>query len=167
MRILFRDSTGSLSASLQSAIKKAARAAFSQVPKKVIKSLGNQKESNWLLSISVLGIKKMQGINSQFRNKNSPTDVLSFPRGQQFFSAPSNDLGDILICLPLAKKQAAEYEGTLKEELERLTVHGLLHLCGYDHEINEKEARKMFRLQEKILKSLSNRFNNRKPSRLC
>ena len=59
-----------------------------------------------------------------------------------------------LICLPVAKKQATEYQGSLKEELERLTVHGLLHLHGYDHELDKTEAKKMFRLQEKILNSL-------------
>jgi len=103
-------------------------------------------------------------MNKEFRNKDYPTDVLSFSRlGTTIPLLPLFDIGDLLICLPVAKKQAIEYQETLKEELERLTVHGVLHLFGFDHEISKKEEKKMFRLQNKILKSLSNRLNNRKP----
>jgi probable rRNA maturation factor len=70
------------------------------------------------------------------------------------FSFEEPDLGEVLICWDIAKKQAIEYKTTIKEELERLTVHGVLHLFGYDHEIGPSEEKKMFTLQDKILKTL-------------
>jgi probable rRNA maturation factor len=147
MKITFHDSTRSLTPRLKAAVTRAALHAFSVIPR-------SKKKPHSVLSISILGKKKMQELNYQFRKKNYPTDVLSFPRNNKDFITPLHELGDILICLPVAKKQATEYQGTLKEELERLTVHGLLHLHGYDHELNKTEAKKMFRLQEKILNSL-------------
>jgi len=98
----------------------------------------------------------MKLLNNKYRKKNYPTDVLSFSifesEGPRI---PSLDLGDILICLPVAKKQAREYQESLRHELERLTVHGVLHLFGYDHEKSKKEEKQMFSLQNKILRSLS------------
>ncbi len=71
-----------------------------------------------------------------------------------FFPVVKSDLGDVLICWQVAKKQAREDKVTIREELSRLTIHGVLHLFGYDHEISEEEEKKMFRLQDKILKKL-------------
>ena len=59
-------------------------------------------------------------------------------------------MGDIYICIPRMKEQALEYEHSIKRELSFLTVHGLLHLLGYDHR-NEDEEKIMFGLQEEIL----------------
>ncbi|MBM4304089.1 MAG: rRNA maturation RNase YbeY, partial [Deltaproteobacteria bacterium] len=60
-----------------------------------------------------------------------------------------------LICWNIAKKQARKYDTPLKEELARLTVHGVLHLFGYDHERSPSDEKKMFQLQDKILKKLA------------
>lgn len=68
--------------------------------------------------------------------------------------SPFPEIGDVILCYSVAKNQAKQYETSLRKELERLTVHGVLHLFGYDHEKSKKEATRMFRLQEKILSTL-------------
>jgi probable rRNA maturation factor len=104
------------------------------------------------VSVNLVGEGKIKKLNSVYRNKDKVTDVLSFPleekSSRNYGIMP---LGDIFICLPFAKKQAAEDEMTLQAKLAQLTVHGFLHLLGYDHEISPKEAKKMLGLESKIL----------------
>lgn len=83
--------------------------------------------------------------NRKFRDKDEPTDVLSFP------SNLKDELGDVFISLERAKAQANEYGHSFERELAFLSVHGLLHCLGYDHQDNKQEN-KMFSLQDKILK---------------
>ena len=84
-------------------------------------------------------------MNSNFRGKNKPTDVLSFPLREGIGGkVAGNALGDIVISLETTKRQAKELGATIKEELLRLLIHGLLHLLGYDHEgVSPAKARKM------------------------
>ncbi len=84
-------------------------------------------------------------LNSQFRKKNRPTDVLSFPSGPEM-----GVLGDIYISVDTAVRQADKYGGTLKEEILRLACHGVLHLCGYDHH-KKADAAVMRAKEEKYL----------------
>ncbi len=95
------------------------------------------------VNLCVISPGKMKKLNHEYRNKNRATDVLSFT---SIF-----DGGDVLVCLAVARRQAKENGILLGEELSRLTVHGILHLFGYDHEKSAAEAKKMFALQEKIL----------------
>lgn len=94
--------------------------------------------------------KYIQVLNKQHRNKNKPTDVLSFPT--DFLKdrlAPT--LGDIVISIDTARLQAKERGIPLLEELIRLYHHGLLHLLGFDHEkVNQKERLKMKRWEERL-----------------
>lgn len=138
---------------LEKAIVCAARKTLSSLPKNVRNPL--QKTVTYTMAISFITPAEMQRINKTFRKKDKVTDVLSFSRleGMQH-PTPFPEVGDILICLAVAKKQAIEYKTTLTREVERLTVHGILHLFGYDHEKNQKEENRMFRLQERILKTL-------------
>ena len=107
----------------------------------------------------------MKNLNNTYRNINEVTDVLSFNAignlsedlGKFFDLAEDADiepddsaLGDVIICLEKAQKQALDNEKSLKDELAFLFVHGVLHLLGYDHETPE-EAVEMFNLQERIL----------------
>ena len=96
------------------------------------------------LSVSVISAPEMHRLNLQYRGKDRPTDVLSFEGTR-----------DIVLCWKVAKAQAKEYGSSEAEELMRLTVHGVLHVYGYDHETNEKDARRMFRLQDRILSGLT------------
>ena len=91
------------------------------------------------LTIAFVSDRKMRELNFQFRGKNATTDVLSFPFEADEFDLDTNNLGDIVISLEQAHKQANENNLTLEVEITQLTLHGILHLCGYDHEIDDGE----------------------------
>ncbi len=99
--------------------------------------------------------ERSRELNKQYRQKDKPTDVLSFPLNEhgleEYGILP---LGDIFICLEVAQQQANEMNIPPNQELARLAVHGLLHLLGYDHELSSVEEKKMIDLQEKIVKDL-------------
>lgn len=84
--------------------------------------------------IAFVSDRKMRELNNEFRNKKTTTDVLSFPFEADEFNAIENHLGDIVISLEQAQKQAAENNLPLELEIKQLILHGVLHLCGYDHE---------------------------------
>ncbi len=117
-------------------------------------------------TIAFISDRKMRRLNNQFRGRNSTTDVLSFPfETDDFlsepsavadgFSSPSDSsdknlqpsatadgsdfLGDIIISLEQAKRQADENDSDLETEIKQLILHGILHLCGYDHETDKGE----------------------------
>ena len=102
-------------------------------------------------SIVFVSDRKMRELNKQFRGKNTTTDVLSFPFEPDEFDLDQNHLGDIVISLEQAEKQAAENDLPLEIEIKQLILHGVLHLCGYDHETDEGEMnrREMF-LRERL-----------------
>ncbi len=109
------------------------------------------------LEVSVLLVNDagMRRLNRLYRGIDRTTDVLSFPLMTSFTSHTTSFtspllLGDIVISLPQAKRQAKEYETTFYRELARLLVHGLLHLLGYDHEKKGYEAVKMRRLEAEL-----------------
>lgn len=95
------------------------------------------------------GIKK---INSEYRMIDKATDVLSFPSADDFFG-DDGFFGDIAISLPTAKRQSRAYNQNLKREICFLTIHGCLHLLGYDH-LNEQDEDKMRQAQRDILEQL-------------
>lgn len=92
-------------------------------------------------------------LNKEYREKDSATDVLSFPMSDDPF-AEGGMLGDIVISLEKAGEQAEEAAIRLERELAFLFIHGLLHLMGYDHEAGDDEEEEMFDLQEEILRNL-------------
>ena len=96
------------------------------------------------LTVAFVSDKKMRELNSFFREKNKTTDVLSFPSEPDEFGADENYLGDIVISLEQAERQAQENKLGFEAEIKQLILHGILHLCGYDHEtdageMNERE----------------------------
>ncbi len=106
------------------------------------------------LSISFVDEEEIQAINRDYRDKDKVTDVISFSLEEDEPEIEGLDiprvLGDIIICLEVAKEQADSYNHSLSRELGFLALHGLLHLLGYDHmtEVDEKE---MFSRQDEIL----------------
>ena len=104
------------------------------------------------LSATVADDDYVRALNRDYRGIDRPTDVLSFPmeEGADIVAEPDGFLGDIVLSLPTAQGQAVEYGHSLLRELSFLTVHGALHLLGYDH-LNEGEAAIMFAKQEEIL----------------
>ena len=107
------------------------------------------------LSVLFIGDRAMRTLNHAWRNRDKTTDVLSFPlREGRFPHIQPDMLGDIVISVPVAVRQADEAGHSLTVELERLLVHGLLHLLGYDHEQGLREARRMERRERQLLKKL-------------
>ncbi|MDH2910112.1 MAG: rRNA maturation RNase YbeY [Candidatus Eremiobacteraeota bacterium] len=90
------------------------------------------------LSISFVGDEEIARINAEHRGKNRPTDVLSFPLEPDPSMPGEELLGDVVISVPTARRQAAEYDAPLQREVERLLIHGLLHVLGHDHEAPEE-----------------------------
>jgi probable rRNA maturation factor len=78
----------------------------------------------------------IRSLNRRFRGKNKPTDVLSFP-AENLLQSQEKIAGDLAISVPTARRQAAEHGHGLTAELRILILHGLLHLAGYDHEIDD------------------------------
>jgi probable rRNA maturation factor len=100
----------------------------------------------------------IKDINREFRKKDYPTDVLSFPdSGESFpFEKKADDFsGEIYISSEKTIQQAEDFGVKFRDELKRLIIHGFLHLIGYDHEISEAEEKKMFKKEEKIFKILN------------
>lgn len=92
-------------------------------------------------TVAFVSDDRMTQLNSVFRGKDSTTDVLSFPNEPDEFNK-TDALGDIVISAEQAQKQAAENGLTLNHEIKQLCLHGLLHLCGYDHETDSGEMDK-------------------------
>lgn len=113
------------------------------------------------LSLSIVGDKKIQGINREHREKDKVTDVLTFPAQMDLRNKKTLDmfnqeleLGDILICKNVCSKQAKEFELSFYEEFVHLLIHGFLHICGYDHERSVKEEKLVESLEEKIISKI-------------
>jgi probable rRNA maturation factor len=105
------------------------------------------------LSIDLVGDGRMRRLNCQYRKKDRTTDVLAFAM-RESSSPVSALLGDVVISVPTARRQAKEGRRSLSEELAWLLVHGVLHLCGYDHERSDAEARRMKRREQAMLRAL-------------
>jgi len=105
------------------------------------------------LSLALVGNREIHELNLRYRNKDEPTDVLSFPLWEK---PPTGTqiLGDVVISIEQAEKQARKRKRTLEEELETLLIHGILHLLGYDHERSRREAKIMREMEKKIHRAL-------------
>jgi rRNA maturation RNase YbeY len=115
------------------------------IKKIVVRALEKMKISCADISIALVGNREIKKWNNCYRGKNKVTDVLSFIYGRKPLA------GEILICYPMAARQAGEHGWSAKDEIKLLLVHGLLHLAGYDHEKSLKEAKRMEVLQCKLL----------------
>ncbi len=94
---------------------------------------------NKSFTVAFVSDKKMRELNKQFRGKDKTTDVLSFPFEADEFEPEKNNLGDIVISAEQAGKQAKENNLDLETEIKQLILHGVLHLCGCDHETDNGE----------------------------
>lgn len=102
--------------------------------------LSSVKEaSDRTVAIAFISDRRMKELNTLFRGKDSTTDVLSFPHEPDEFDPDKTNLGDIVISAEQAARQAVENGLTLEIEIKQLILHGLLHLCGYDHETDSGE----------------------------
>lgn len=111
------------------------------------------------VSVSFVNDNEIHRLNYEYRNVDRPTDVLSFPLGENGVYDINNEtgaymLGDIVISMQTALKQAKLYGHSLEREIGFLTVHSMLHLLGYDHINGGVEARNMRETEEQILDNL-------------
>ena len=109
-----------------------------------------------MVSITVTDDEAIQALNREYLGIDAPTDVLSFPQlaGEEI---PATEevphLGDVVVSYPRAVDQAAAYGEPVHRELERLVVHGVLHLLGYD-DTTEPERERMWKVQEEVISNL-------------
>jgi probable rRNA maturation factor len=114
-----------------------------------LSSVGLKKAS---LTVAVVRDRKIKELNLRFRGKNQATDVLSFPAGEPGDSVATDYLGDIVISAETALRQAKEASHSLEQEVSELVIHGVLHLCGYDHETDQGEMNRLeLKLRRKLL----------------
>ncbi len=115
-------------------------------------ALNKLQLKNIEFNIIFIDNKKIKEINNKYRNIDKETDIISFALedADKTMFEGKRILGDIYISYERAKEQSIEYNHSLKREISFLSIHGLLHLLGYDHMIKEEEI-VMFKLQEDIL----------------
>ena len=111
------------------------------------------------VSVTFVDNEQIRELNAEYRNKDSATDVLSFPLGENGEFDVNMEtgallLGDIIISVPRAIEQAEMYGHSLRREIGFLTVHSMLHLLGYDHENEGIEAVRMREKEEQVLNKL-------------
>lgn len=113
--------------------------------------LHGEKVKGKQLILAFTNENEIKALNKTYRKKNKPTDVLSFD------PIEPDDLGELVLCPSVLRKQAKEHKLKFEIELGYMVIHGVLHLLGYDHEKTAKEAKEMFRLQDLIFETLLER----------
>ena len=115
-------------------------------------ALDDRRGEDTEVSVRLVDIEEMTDLNQTWRSKTGPTNVLSFPSDlPPELQLPL--LGDIVICAPVVVREAGEQDKSVESHWAHMVVHGVLHLCGYDH-IAEQEAREMEALETRILTGL-------------
>lgn len=132
---------------------------YKQKASLILKYLGYK---DFDLLIWLTGNRTIQKYNAQFRQINKPTDVLSFPYHPdlvagskiQVLDEDDKNLGDIIISVAYVQENAKKMPGTLQERMDRMLVHGICHLLGYDHQ-TDADYKKMWSLEKKLLKLIA------------
>lgn len=118
-------------------------------------------QSNCEIGIACVDNAESHQLNLEYRGKDKPTNVLSFPNDLPDEMAAILDsfpIGDLVICIPVVLQEAIDQQKTPIEHFTHMLVHGTLHLMGYDHETSEQDAEEMEALEIEILKKLG--FDN-------
>ena len=106
---------------------------FTGVAKKVLKGENKETEN---ISVAFVSPEEIHKLNKKYRKKDKPTDVLSFEKVSDF----RDECAEIIICPAVVRENAKESRLSLKKELAKILIHGVLHALGYDHEKSEKDA---------------------------
>ena len=139
-----------------------------QMIRLVEKLLGEMGEYSAEVGLVLVGDTEMRRLTRQYRGIDQSTDVLTFPMREKGESSNKNKmtgtwqldtgyslLGDVVISVPVARKQALQQGHSLQQEMTLLMIHGLLHLLGYDHEQSVADARVMKRKEKRLLQMVS------------
>lgn len=139
-------------------IKQSEQAAVTWIEQALVFAAEVAEQDNVEVSVRIVDNQTIHELNQIYRQVDQATDVLSFPQWepdeeQIVFADDPLPLGDIVISWQKAKEQAAEYGHSLERELGFLSVHGFLHLLGFDHHTDE-DSRVMFAKQDEILQRI-------------
>ena len=129
---------------------------FEEVAKAIFNHL--KEDGYFIFEVNLVSLETIHSINKEYRNIDRPTDVISFAFEDDYECESKiivnkdlpRDLGEIFICSEVCINQSKEYNHSLKREMTFLFTHGLLHLLGYDHMVEEDE-KVMFKLQDEIM----------------
>ncbi len=113
------------------------------------------------ITINLCGLYKIRELNKTFRKKDSVTDVISLQMhdyNKKKVKIPYLILGDVFVCCGVAVRQAQASLTSIDEEILSLIIHGILHLCGFDHEKTSSERKKMYSIEERFLAKICKRF---------
>ena len=123
---------------------------------RILMAVGEAKSE---LSVALIGDVRMRRLNREYRKQDRATDVLAFsmreapvPSGKR---SATTMLGDIVISIPTAIRQARAAGRSMNHELATLLIHGVLHLCGYDHERSPREALRMSRREKAVFQMIA------------
>ncbi|AHH10213.1 rRNA maturation RNase YbeY [Borrelia coriaceae] len=118
----------------------------------ILSVLGFLCVEEYELSVILCNNEYIQKLNSEFRQKSEPTDVLSFNYLEESGQINRKIQGDLIISLEYLKFSSVEFNVEMYDELQRNTIHGILHLIGYTHETNDFQNEEMLIIQEKVLR---------------
>lgn len=137
------------------------------------KMLSDFKKSRLDVNIVLCDDKFIRALNRKYRGKDSPTDVLSFSQAEEgeedLFDnledlerteTEGSPLGDVIISLDTAVRQAKEFKVTEEEEMGRLVIHGMLHLLGFDHETSKEDEKIMMKKQDAYLERFLKNYSH-------
>ncbi|MDC5203575.1 rRNA maturation RNase YbeY [Acinetobacter baumannii] len=132
------------------------RALLKKIIETTLRYVGYKEDCE--IGIACVDLEESHQLNLQYREKDKPTNVLSFPSDIPEEVLPMLDalpLGDLVICIPVVLQEALEQKKTAQNHFAHLLVHGVLHLLGYDHETSDEDAEEMEGLEIEILAKLN------------
>jgi rRNA maturation RNase YbeY len=125
------------------------------VKKSVLQIMAYLGCSEQELSVVFSNDRLLQKLNRTYRHKDRPTNVLAFPQVPTYASEPTSTiLGDVIVSLPMAAREAHDLKQSLEERVIYLLLHGILHLLGYEHEGSAAQRRRMEALEQEVLAHL-------------
>jgi probable rRNA maturation factor len=104
------------------------------------------------IAVAIVRSRQMRRLNHMYRRKDADTDVLSFPAGREHPTGDNFYLGDVVICADVALRQSSQAGLPIDREIAELLIHGVLHLAGYDHEVDNGEMNRVeLKLRRRLL----------------
>ena len=134
---------------------KLSKAEILNIVEEVLRTVEYKFTKNHQLNLSFVSSEEMKLLNKTYRNKDKPTNVLSFEMPKNFPVGDEKTLiGEIALCEEIIYEESKKYKKIFENRLKHMIIHGLLHLIGFDH-VNKDEGNKMESVEKKIMKSIS------------
>jgi len=125
------------------------------VKKRVLQIMAYLGYTDQELSVVFGNDRLLQELNRTYRHKDHPTNVLAFPQAPTYAGEPASTmLGDVIVSLPMATREAHDLDQSLEERVIYLLLHGILHLLGDEHEASAAQRRRMEALEQEVLAHL-------------